>query len=857
MTIQQHASFDSSAAELNATSKLVKAWESKNAKNAAKAGGISLMALSLAACGGSSTTAVTPVVEDPVVEEPVVVEPVVPVVVDTDGDGVADATDAFPNDATETVDTDGDGIGDNADEFPTDATNTPAGLAFTATTTANVFEGNAGNDTITATNTTLTNADTIRGNDGDQDTLNLTSAAAPASAASIQGVEVINVVSTSIAGITAFDADSTTGATLNLSIDRFGNDGVLTIANVEGNSVVSGTGVLNLTLTDVGTTSVDAGVATTLTIDTDTLAAGHTVTITANADLTAELTSDNAAGDTFVINGAVEVDLLGSVLGATDTLTAADATIASAELATAATMTAAAAVIDVATAVDVAEWTVADIQMSVAGGLDVNNAQNDSVYTVNLAQTAVTEIDGEALQTGSVTINTGFDLTGVTTTTFTNTIINVSADVSTGTVTAVDTVSLTGTGDVTVANIATATTVDASGLTGDLTFTAIGSTVDVLGSTGATTYTTIAGTNTFIGQGGADDVTTGALTARMAAQMGDGDDTLTLAASAAGASTVTVDTGAGADTVEFANYDATLIFEGGTGTDTLLITTGDNLAAQTVTLTGVENISVQDAAGAAVVAQTMALNATQAAAVEAITIIGPVNGAASDDTLAVTVTSTGATETSVDVSGLTVDTDVTFTLNGQNAVTTTIVGSSSADTIDAGTAATSITGGAGDDDFVFADSDSTEASMASITDYTGAAAAGDNDTITIGATVLADNTEDVSAVGTIFATTSGTVNAVVADGMMTLSGLAADVALANTLAEFVDIAEAKIAGTTVTGGADVVAVAFEFGGNTYIVEGTETGAATDTYTTTAFIELAGVTGLTMDTTAAADTILIA
>ena len=34
----------------------MKAWESKNAKNAAKAGGISLMALSLAACGGSSTT---------------------------------------------------------------------------------------------------------------------------------------------------------------------------------------------------------------------------------------------------------------------------------------------------------------------------------------------------------------------------------------------------------------------------------------------------------------------------------------------------------------------------------------------------------------------------------------------------------------------------------------------------------------------------------------------------------------------------------------------------------------------------------------------------------------------------------
>ena len=38
-----------------------------------------------------------------------------PPAVDTDGDGVADADDAFPNDPTETVDSDGDGVGDNAD----------------------------------------------------------------------------------------------------------------------------------------------------------------------------------------------------------------------------------------------------------------------------------------------------------------------------------------------------------------------------------------------------------------------------------------------------------------------------------------------------------------------------------------------------------------------------------------------------------------------------------------------------------------------------------------------------------------------------------------------------------------------
>ena len=43
---------------------------------------------------------------------------------DSDGDGVGDNADAFPNDATETVDTDGDGTGDNADAFPNDETET-------------------------------------------------------------------------------------------------------------------------------------------------------------------------------------------------------------------------------------------------------------------------------------------------------------------------------------------------------------------------------------------------------------------------------------------------------------------------------------------------------------------------------------------------------------------------------------------------------------------------------------------------------------------------------------------------------------------------------------------------------------
>ena len=44
--------------------------------------------------------------------------------VDSDGDGVFDNEDAFPDDASETMDSDGDGVGDNADEFPQDGSET-------------------------------------------------------------------------------------------------------------------------------------------------------------------------------------------------------------------------------------------------------------------------------------------------------------------------------------------------------------------------------------------------------------------------------------------------------------------------------------------------------------------------------------------------------------------------------------------------------------------------------------------------------------------------------------------------------------------------------------------------------------
>ncbi|MBQ59129.1 MAG: hypothetical protein CMA66_01110, partial [Euryarchaeota archaeon] len=43
---------------------------------------------------------------------------------DSDGDGVGDNSDEFPDDANETQDSDGDGVGDNADLFPNNANET-------------------------------------------------------------------------------------------------------------------------------------------------------------------------------------------------------------------------------------------------------------------------------------------------------------------------------------------------------------------------------------------------------------------------------------------------------------------------------------------------------------------------------------------------------------------------------------------------------------------------------------------------------------------------------------------------------------------------------------------------------------
>jgi hypothetical protein len=146
--------------------KFVAVWEKKNAK-AARAGGVSLMALSLAACGSDDTATTTT------------------------------ATTATTTDTATTTVT------------------AVAGETMTLTTAVNSgsgFTGGAGDDTFQATHLTLTSADTLDGGTG-TDTLNIQNTgtgAYTAPNANISGIENINVInqsgSTAVTGVTGVTA---------------------------------------------------------------------------------------------------------------------------------------------------------------------------------------------------------------------------------------------------------------------------------------------------------------------------------------------------------------------------------------------------------------------------------------------------------------------------------------------------------------------------------------------------------------------------------------------------------------------------------------------------------------------------
>ena len=202
-----------------------------------------------------------------------------------------------------------------------------------------------------------------------------------------------------------------------------------------------------------------------------------------------------------------------------------------------------------------------------------------------------------------------------------------------------------------------------------------------------------------------------------------------------------------------------------------------------------------------------------------------------------------------------------------------------ADSITGGEGADAITGGAGADSIILTETtaatdtvniavttDSLEGTVAapgydSITGFAAVATSGDVLAI-VGALVPAGARTVADATALTTETDTGTVAAALSvTGIVTVSGTSA--ANVDTLAEWIDIAEALLlADVTAQDATATATVAFEFDGNTYVVQGSDTdagvGDTTIVYQTDAVVELIGLTGVTgLNATAAANVIEIA
>ena len=409
---------DASNRQNNLVSKLVSAWEKKNAK-VARAGGVSLMALSLAACGSDddTTTADTPAATTPT----------------------------------------------------TPVTPAPA-VSTTSTLTAGIdkVDGGAGDDIINAGLTsagqqTLTALDSLKGGDGtDTIAIVMKANATPAS----DSVEVYTVTATaasalSMLGSTGVTSITNTGSSATLTVSNVALGTTLTLGNtaqggtfnyaaadiagtadaatinissVTGGAVTVGAGIEALTLNSVGTAntlgSLSSG-ATTLNIT-----GAQNMTITGNATATTidasaatgkvTLTSDNTKAVSITTgSGADSVTMTGTnaltdtvSLGAgNDTVTftgnLADADVVDGGDGTdtlVGTSANLAALTSTATTSNMTNFEVVQLSNQSGGDFDVSDIQEDGITTVTLANSGAAlvggarEITGEA---GSFTVNLG------------------------------------------------------------------------------------------------------------------------------------------------------------------------------------------------------------------------------------------------------------------------------------------------------------------------------------------------------------------------------------------------------------------------------------------------------------------
>ncbi|MDA9892177.1 calcium-binding protein [Planktomarina temperata] len=666
----------------------MKAWESKNAKNAAKAGGISLMALSLAACGGSDSSVTQAQLDAQTAAATAAAAAQAAAEADAATAEAAQAVAEAAQAAAEAAQAAAEAAQAAAEA---EAAAVSTSVVSSLTTGNDVLTGNAGNDSFSGTTATDAAGDVIVDTSTtDNDTLTMT-LTADLPALIVTNVENVVLNTSALVGVD-LDVANITNATTTVNLTAVGNNGQATVDNASAsNTIVAGTGVTTLIIDTAADGATVTSGAETTRMDVSSSAAAQGLTINTAAAL---VDVNNIAGGGAIvgdltINFAADTDIVLDAIGDSLVISGADGSIS-----------AASSVFTAETVTNNSTGTFS-IDVDVDGAHDltsVSAARFDMTYdsnggAVTMANTGVnlqvdetfgiaTTITGTAASEATNSITGVVSTAALTNFNFANyRTVNLSADEDTTitslSIEATNNLLLSGANDITLATDVTALSVDGSAMTGALDATFNNAMATATGGAGADTLDFTSGTSTTV-------VATG----------NAGNDTITFLAGAA--TSVTVNGGAGNDNLSVDTTQATIVYDGGNGNDTLTLAAG-NYTAAAVTLTGVEILSATgnvELDSSVLTGETVVLSNNAAGRYDI-----SVDGNNLDASNFVSDSAQGITNNVDDIAGISLTiTGTAFAdiLLGDN-VADAIVGGAGADTVDGEGGADTITAGEGAD----------------------------------------------------------------------------------------------------------------------------------------------------------------
>jgi hypothetical protein len=326
---------DASNKQPTVAEKFVGVWEKKNAK-AARAGGVSLMALSLAACGSDDTTTTATT---------------------TDTTTTTTTTPAVATSISKALTTDVIGVnGDTGDDFFSGS------IGGTAPTiqAGDSIDGKAGSDTLTISasgtaavtmaGVTLSGIETVRVADvttAGTTTINLAGQSGISTLESLGSANGALLTFTNVGSIADIDLSNTSGAgtvsvaytaatvvgtadTQVINLDNAAATGTVTVAGVESVTVnASSASTLALVATSASSITIN-GAAAANTIDLSSLGATKLATVTAAGSTGAQTITidfgDDSTGSGMSVTGGSGKDVfkLSAAMGDTDSLTGGD-----------------------------------------------------------------------------------------------------------------------------------------------------------------------------------------------------------------------------------------------------------------------------------------------------------------------------------------------------------------------------------------------------------------------------------------------------------------------------------------------------------------------------------------------------